>query len=66
LITTPDLVLVADDDQDVLRFVEVNLRLEGFEVETVTDGEAALAAAFDLIILGGQRLATPWRRAEAA
>jgi diguanylate cyclase (GGDEF)-like protein len=47
LITTPDLVLVADDDQDVLRFVEVNLRLEGFEVETVTDGEAALAAAFD-------------------
>ncbi len=25
-----------------------------------------LAAAFDLLILGGQRLATPWRRAAAA
>ena len=44
-----DLVLVADDDEDIVRFVEVNLRLEGFDVHTVSDGEAALAAAFDLL-----------------
>jgi diguanylate cyclase (GGDEF)-like protein len=42
-----ELVLVADDDEDILRFVEVNLRLEGFEVHTVTDGEQALGTAFD-------------------
>ena len=44
-----DLVLVADDDEDIVRFVEVNLRLEGFDVRTVSDGEAALTAAFDLL-----------------
>ena len=32
-----DLVLVADDDEDIVRFVEVNLRLEGFDVRTVSD-----------------------------
>ena len=31
-------VLVADDDADILRFVEINLRLEGFEVVTARDG----------------------------
>jgi len=41
-------ILVADDDEDIVRFVEVNLRLEGFEVHTVSDGEAALHAAYDL------------------
>lgn len=44
---TRELVIVADDDEDILRFVEVNLRLEGFDVVTVSDGEAALEAAFD-------------------
>ena len=43
----PDVVLVADDDEDICRFVEVNLRLEGFEVVTAGDGEEALRAAFD-------------------
>jgi diguanylate cyclase (GGDEF)-like protein len=43
-----ELVLVADDDDDIVRFVEVNLRLEGFDVTTASDGEAALAAAYDL------------------
>jgi DNA-binding response OmpR family regulator len=43
-----ELVLVADDDEDIVRFVEVNLRLEGFEVHTVGDGEAALQATHDL------------------
>jgi DNA-binding response OmpR family regulator len=35
----------ADDDADILRFVEVNLRLEGFEVVTARDGPDALAKA---------------------
>lgn len=42
-----ELVIVADDDEDILRFIEVNLRLEGFDVITVSDGEAALEEAFD-------------------
>ncbi|HZA39122.1 MAG TPA: response regulator [Actinomycetota bacterium] len=42
------LVLVADDDEDIVRFVEVNLRLEGFRVATASDGEEALRAAYDL------------------
>lgn len=44
-----ELILVADDDEDIVRFVEVNLRLEGFEVHTVSDGEQALEAAIDLM-----------------
>jgi CheY-like chemotaxis protein len=48
-------VLVADDDADILRFVEVNLRLEGLRVVTARDGEDALAKAFevrpDLVLL---------------
>jgi diguanylate cyclase (GGDEF)-like protein len=42
-------VLIADDDEDIVRFVEVNLRLEGFEVATAFDGEQALQGAFDLL-----------------
>lgn len=44
-----ELILVADDDEDIVRFVEVNLRLEGFEVSTAPDGEQALQAAYDLM-----------------
>lgn len=44
-----ELILVADDDEDIVRFVEVNLRLEGFEVHTVSDGEQALHAAHDMM-----------------
>ena len=48
-------VLVAEDDADILRFVEVNLRLEGFEVVTARDGPDALAKAAavrpDLVLL---------------
>jgi DNA-binding response OmpR family regulator len=43
-----DLVLICDDDPDILRFVEFNLKLEGFEVATAADGEKALAAAQEL------------------
>jgi DNA-binding response OmpR family regulator len=48
-------VLVADDDADILRFIEINLRLEGFEVVTAQDGPDALTKANsvrpDLVLL---------------
>ena len=40
-------VLVADNEPDILRFVEVNLRLEGFQVVLAKDGPEALDLAFD-------------------
>ena len=43
-----EMVLIADDDRDIVRFVEVNLRLEGFDVITAHDGEDALAKALEL------------------
>jgi DNA-binding response OmpR family regulator len=43
-----DLVLIADDDRDIVRFVEVNLRLEGFRVATAHDGDEALAKVLEL------------------
>jgi DNA-binding response OmpR family regulator len=48
-------VLLADDDADILRFMEINLRLEGFEVVTARDGPDVLAKAVavrpDLVLL---------------
>lgn len=41
-----ELILVADNEPDILRFVEVNLRLEGFEVVVAHDGDEALEKAF--------------------
>jgi DNA-binding response OmpR family regulator len=38
-------VLVVDDDRDIVRFVELNLRLEGFEVVVANDGQDALDLA---------------------
>jgi DNA-binding response OmpR family regulator len=38
-------VLVADDDPVILRLIQVNLVLEGLEVETADRGEDALAKA---------------------
>ena len=35
-------ILVADDDEAILRLVEINLELDGFEVITAADGEEAL------------------------
>jgi DNA-binding response OmpR family regulator len=32
-------VIVVDDDIDVARFIEVNLRLEGFDVVVAHDGQ---------------------------
>ncbi|MDQ3985145.1 MAG: response regulator [Actinomycetota bacterium] len=44
-----ELILVADDDEDIVRFVEVNLRLEGFDVAPAADGAEALRQAEDLV-----------------
>ena len=43
-----NLVLIADDDVDIVRFVALNLRLEGFEVVVAGDGQDALDKALDL------------------
>jgi CheY-like chemotaxis protein len=42
-----EVVLIADDEKDIVRFVEINLRLEGLEVITAQDGEEALQQAFN-------------------
>ena len=48
-------ILVVDDDPDIARFVEVNLRSAGYEVVVAGDGEAALTQASilrpDLVLL---------------
>src|SRR5206468_3815532 len=48
-------VLVVDDDPDVARFVEVNLRSAGYDVTVANDGEEGLARAIalrpDLVLL---------------
>jgi two-component system response regulator RegX3 len=48
-------ILVADDEPDILAPLEYALGAEGWEVQTVADGEAALSRAlgesFDLVIL---------------
>ncbi|MEQ4301988.1 response regulator [Plantactinospora sp. B6F1] len=38
----PDLILVVDDDEDIVRFVSFNLRLHGFDVVHASDGQEAL------------------------
>lgn len=42
-----DLVLIADDDHEILSFVEANLQLEGYEIVIASDGEQALQLAYD-------------------
>jgi diguanylate cyclase (GGDEF)-like protein len=48
-------ILVVDDDADIRRFVELNLRLEGYRVMTAADGAMALAMVAtdvpDLVLL---------------
>src|SRR5947199_7131008 len=50
-----ELILVVDDDPDIARFVEVNLRSVGYEVLVAGDGEVALRLADerrpDLVLL---------------
>jgi diguanylate cyclase (GGDEF)-like protein len=38
----PDTIIVVDDDVDIARFIEVNLRLEGYRVLLAHDGATAL------------------------
>ena len=40
-------ILIVDDDLAILRLLEVNFRMDGFEVDTAGHGEEALAAASD-------------------
>ena len=51
----PESILVVDDDPDIARFVEVNLRSAGYNVSVAGDGEEALERATeirpDLILL---------------
>lgn len=48
-------ILVADDDPVILRLIQVNLELEGYQVLTASDGEEAVDSATaehpDLVIL---------------
>lgn len=51
----PETILVVDDDPDIARFVEVNLRSAGYDVAVAADGEEALEKAQglrpDLVLL---------------
>jgi DNA-binding response OmpR family regulator len=38
-------ILLVDDDPAILRLLDVNFRMEGFDVDAATHGEDALAAA---------------------
>jgi diguanylate cyclase (GGDEF)-like protein len=44
----PETILVVDDDPDIARFVEVNLRSAGYDVAVAADGEEALARAAEM------------------
>jgi diguanylate cyclase (GGDEF)-like protein len=44
----PESILVVDDDPDIARFVEVNLRSAGYDVSVAADGEEALERAAEL------------------
>jgi diguanylate cyclase (GGDEF)-like protein len=41
-------VLVADDDPDIARFIEVNLRTHGFDVHLASDGVEAIERAYEI------------------
>ncbi|MBF8194538.1 response regulator [Nonomuraea sp. K274] len=42
-------VLVVDDDEVIRQLIAVNLNLEGFEVETATDGQDCLERVLDVM-----------------
>ena len=45
---TGDRILVVDNEADIRRFIEVNLRLEGFDVTSASNGEDGLVTAFEI------------------
>ena len=55
MLTSMPRVLIVDDDPAILRLLEVNFRMEGFDVDAAAHGEDALAAAAaatpDVVIL---------------
>jgi len=42
-------ILIADDDPDILEFLQYNIEKEGYTVFTVSDGEAAISKAKEVI-----------------
>lgn len=52
---TPKSILVVDDEKDLVELVAYNLKKEGFQIDSASDGEAALAKIrkgnYDLLIL---------------
>lgn len=48
-------VLVVDDEENIIEFIRLGLRYEGFQVESANDGETGIATALrinpDIIIL---------------
>ena len=44
----PARILIADDDPVIVRLLQVNFRLEGYDVETAAHGEEALTKAQEL------------------
>ena len=46
--TAGETILIVDDDEDIARFLEVNLRLAGYEVAVAANGEQALLQAEEL------------------
>jgi CheY-like chemotaxis protein len=44
----PPLILVADDDPVIVRLLQVNFKLDGYDVETASHGEEALRKATEL------------------
>ena len=44
----PALILVADDDPVIVRLLQVNFKLDGYDVETASHGEEALRKAVEL------------------
>lgn len=48
-------ILIVEDEQEIVRFLELELRHEGYETEARLDGrsglDAALAGSFDLVLL---------------
>lgn len=55
MVRTMTRILIAEDDQDIRELVVLTLQFNGFDVESVEDGEAAVNAAqsnqFDLILM---------------
>lgn len=41
-------ILIVDDEEDILEFIEYNLKKEGYEVYTAHDGEEALRKALEI------------------